>query len=102
MNKDDVKLFFRPLTWGFFSGRSRSWAAWIAILSAFGFDYFGKYRDIALVVGIFSLIYMIVAVWMNDYPEPGPPSNAAFTANQQREIDTSYEQLKQKIQGMRQ
>jgi hypothetical protein len=34
--------------------------------------------------------------------KPRVPDNAAFTANQQREIDTTYEELKEKIKAMRQ
>jgi hypothetical protein len=33
--------------------------------------------------------------------KPKVPSNAAYTDHQQQEINTSFEQLKEKIQGMR-
>jgi hypothetical protein len=45
---------------------------------------------------------LTLAFWQRKPKAPSnAPSNAAFTAHQQREIDTSYEQLKEKIQGMR-
>lgn len=45
-----------------------------------------------------AVVRMYFAFWRR---KPRVPPNASFTANQQREIDTSYEELKQKIQRMR-